>query len=218
MFILLTYVYSPALMINSEEILQKNPQILNDVKRESERMMDERDRLLSQLKETQADDAITDSNIDDGHETQGDHTLTKQESHGGDGGRGEDEGTEEEQSIDNSKGELTDTETTTSNNQPIYTFKEITMEVIEQMRTDITKFKNFIIPERLQKQIQPILDKHVMPVLKVCTEQYLKPAAKTLVSVAKDMCISVVDLIKRHATALNNSGRGGKDQTPVTSN
>lgn len=44
---------------NSEEILQKNPQILEDVRRESERMMEERDRLQSQLDEMNTDDENT---------------------------------------------------------------------------------------------------------------------------------------------------------------
>ncbi len=192
-------------------------------------MKDERDRLLSQLDETQADDTITDTSIDDVNESQEDHTLADQESHIGEDSSEEennvDEDNEEqsineseEQSIDNTKGEMTETETTTSNNQPIYTFKEITMEVIEQMKADITKVKNFIIPERLQKQIQPILDKHVVPVLKAFTEQHLKPAVKTLVSVAKDMCFSVVDLIKRHTTAFMNKSGGQveQSQSPAT--
>ena len=51
------------------------------MKRESERMKDERDRLQSQLDEMQADDTITDISVDDVNKTQGDHTSTQQESH-----------------------------------------------------------------------------------------------------------------------------------------
>lgn len=203
----------------SEEILQKNPQILEDVKREAQRMKDERDRLQSQLDEMQADETIP------GNETQEDHTSTQPESHVNEGNEEEsnvDEDNEiqniddnQEQS-DNTKGNTTETETT-SNNQPMYNFKEITMEVIEQMKADVVKVKNLLIPERLQKQIAPILEKHVVPVLKEFTEQNIKPAVKSLVSVAQGMSSSVKDLIKRHATAfMNKSGGGGEEQSPAT--
>ena len=206
-------------IINSEEIIQNNPQILEDVKRESERMKDERDRLQSQLDEMEADGTIS------VNETGEDRTSAQLESHVGEDDEEEnilDEDNEEqytndsqEQSIDNTK-DSTETETT-SNNQPMYTFKEITMEVIEQMKADIVKVKNLLIPERLQKQIgkqiTPILEKHVVPVLKDFNEQNLKPAVKTIVSVAKGMSFGVVDLIKRHATVLmNKNGRQGQEQ------
>ena len=204
------------------------------MKRESERMKDERDRLQSQLDEMQADDTITDISVDDVNKTQGDHTSTQQESHIGlseeendvdedneeqSTNESEEEATKEseEPTIDNTEGDMTET-VTTSNNQSIYNFKDITMEVIEQMKADIIKVKNFLIPERLQKQIQPILEKHVMPVVKTFTEQHLKPAVKTIVSVAKDMSFSVVDLVKRHATAFMNKNGGQEKSSSITSN
>ena len=174
----------------------------------------ERDRLQSQLDEMQTDETIT------ANEKEEDNTSAQLESHGAGEEIEEENNAEEEiqytdenqeQSIDSTEG-TAETEIA-SNNQPIYNFKDITMEVIEQMKADIVKVKNLLIPERVQKQIAPILEKHVVPVLKEFTEQ-LKPAVKTLVSVAKDMSCSVVDLIKRHAAAfMNKSGGQGEEQS-----
>lgn len=189
------------------------------MKQETERMNAERDRLQSQLDEMQAEEALS------MNETEEDHTSAQIESHdlGEEIEEEHDDNVDEdnkiqntdekqEQSIDKTAG-ITETETT-SNNQPIYDFKEITMEVIAQMKADFIKVKNLLIPERLQQQINPILEKHVVPVLKEFTEQ-LKPAVKTLISVAKDMSCSVVDLIKRHAAAfMSKSGGQGAEQSP----
>lgn len=187
------------------------------MKHEAQRMKDERDRLQSQLDEMQADKTIPEN------ESQEDHTSTQPESHLNEGNEEEnnvDEDNEiqnidenQEQS-DNTKGNTTETETT-SNNQPMYNFKDITMEVIQQMKADIVKVKNLLIPERLQKQIDPMLEKHVVPVLKEFNEQNIKPAVKSLVSVAKGMSSSVGDLIKRNAAAFMSKS-GGEEQSPAT--
>jgi len=208
---------------NSEEILQKNPQILDDVRRESERMMDERDRLQSQLDEMNTDEedtaAIIPENIviDDLNQTQeDDYNSTQQERYTAEEETDEtrnniDESETEEQSTnystDNTEGGVTEADTK-STNQPIYTFKEITMEVIEQMKADFTKVKNFLIPERTQKKIQLIIEQHAMPFLKTATEQHIKPAMKTIISVAKDMSSTAVDLVKRHVTAFLSKSDG----------
>ena len=206
---------------NSEEILQKNPQILDDVRRESERMMDERDRLQSQLDEMNTDEedtaAIIPENIviDDLNQTQeDDYDSTQQERYTAEEETDEtryfDESETEEQSTnysDNTEGGVTEADTA-STNQPIYTFKEITMEVIEQMKADFTKVKNFLIPERTQQKIQPIIEQHDMPFLKTVTEQHVKPAMKTIMSVAKDMSSTAVDLVKRHVTAFLSKSDG----------
>ena len=207
--------YNFNLQNNSEEILQKNPQILDDVRRESERMMDERDRLQSQLDEMNTDEedtaAVIPENIaiDDLNQTQeDDYNSTQQERYTAeeetDETRNIDEAEAEEQSTnystDNTEGGVTETDPTPTN-QPIYTFKEITIEVIEQMKADFTKVKNFLIPERTQQKIQPIIEQHVMPFLKTVIEQHVKPAMKTIMSVAKDMSSTAIDLAKRHVTA-----------------
>ena len=82
------------------------------------------------------------------------------------------------------------------------------MEVIEQMKADFTKVKNFLIPERTQKKIQLIIEQHAMPFLKTATEQHIKPAMKTIISVAKDMSSTAVDLVKRHVTAFLSKSDG----------
>lgn len=185
-------------------------------------MKDERDRLQSQLDEMNIDDedtaAIIPENnvIDDLNETQEDvNDSTQQEQHTDaeeetDETRNIDEATDEQStnySIDDTEGGVTETDTT-STNQPIYTFKEITMEVIEQMKADFTKVKKILIPESTQKKIQPIIEQHVMPFLKTATEQHVKPAMKTIISVAKDMSSTAVDLVKRHVTAFLSKSDG----------
>eukprot|EP00986_Skeletonema_menzelii_P003613 scaffold1134_cov147-Skeletonema_menzelii.AAC.2 len=193
-----------------EEILQKNPQILEDLKQETERMNAERDRLQSQLDEMQTDETIS------ANETQEDHNSAQLESHDLSEEIEEENIVDEEiQYTDENQEDTTETEIT-SYNHPMYNFKDITMEVIEQMKSDFVKVKNLLIPERLQKQIAPILEKHVVPVLKEFTEQ-LKPAVKSIVSVAKDMSYSVVDLMKRHAAAfMSKSGGQGEEQSPTS--
>ncbi len=185
-------------------------------------MKDERDRLQSQLDGMNTDDEDTaalipeDNIIDDLSQTQGDVNDSTQQEHytaeeETDETRNIDEAEIEERStnysIDNTEGGVTETDTT-STNQPIYTFKEITMEVIEQMKLDFTKVKNFLIPERTQQKIQPIVEQHVMPFLKTVTEQHVKPAMKTIISVAKDMSSTAVDLVKRHVTAFLSKSDG----------
>ncbi len=176
-------------------------------------MKDERDRLQSQLDEMQAEETIPEN------ESQEDHTSTQPESHLNEDNEEEnnvDQDNEIQEQSDNTEGNTTETETT-SNNQPMYNFKDITMEVIQQMKEDIVKVKNLLIPERLQRQIAPMLEKHVVPVLKECNEQNIKPAVKSLVSVAKGMGSSVGDLIKRHAAAfMSKSGGEGEEQSPAT--
>ena len=93
--------------------------------------------------------------IPENNESQEDHTSTQPESH-------LNEDNDEENNVDedneiqnigenqeqsgNTKGNTTETETT-SNNQQMYNFKDITMEVIQQMKEDIVKVKNLLIPE-----------------------------------------------------------------------
>ena len=196
---------------NSEEILQKNPQILEDVRRESERMMEERDRLQSQLEKMNTDEEDTtaimpeDNIIDDLNQTQeDDNNSTQQERYTAE------EETDETRNIDEAEAEEQSTNYSidTSTNQPIYTFKDITMEVIEQMKADFTKVKNFLIPERTQQKIQPIIEQHVMPFLKTVTDEHVKPAMKTIMSVAKDMSSTAIDLVKRHVTAFLHKSDG----------
>ena len=200
---------------DSETILQKNPQILEDVKRESERMRNERNRLLSQLDEMQADDVsaiISGGNIDEMNQTTKNYNSTQQDGDNGEENHADDVSEEQiTDSTDDTNGEIMETETT-SNRQPIYNMKEITIEVIAQMKADLTKVRNFLFPERLQQQIQPIIEQKVMPFLKTLHHQHLKPAINTLFFVAKDMCISVIDLVKRHATAFLNKN-GGEEQS-----
>jgi hypothetical protein len=77
----------------------------------------------------------------------------------------------------------------TKSPEPIYDFKEIAQEVMAQIKTDMTKLLNIVVPKPLREQLAPSL--------------------KTFVSVAKRMGVSVYDLIRRHLEAFmdksNNS-------------
>ena len=182
---------------NSEEILRKHPEIIEDVRRESERMMHERDRLQKQLHEMQGSDnetsllwdmeagtqqgSILDSIGGDSDEVQ---TLEENGTVDGSVEKGLKSGFHETQvgEIDDAKN-VTETLSATINSQhkphkPIFELKEILLEVKQQIKTDVTKVLNFIVPEPLRKQVQPML--------------------KIVVSIAKDTCGTAYDLIKRY--------------------
>ena len=110
----------------------------------------ERDRLQSQLDEMQTEETSS------MNQTEEDHTSAQIESHdlgeemeeehndnAGEDNKIQNTDEKQEQSIDKTA-DITETETA-SNKQPIYDFKEITMEVIAQMKADFVKVKNFFI-------------------------------------------------------------------------
>mmetsp|Transcript_19990 Transcript_19990/g.36150 ORF Transcript_19990/g.36150 Transcript_19990/m.36150 type:complete len:287 (-) Transcript_19990:265-1125(-) len=161
-----------------EEILQTNPEIMEDVKRESERMMNERNSLLVQLNQQQ-------EGVDGQTEQQENNTVDVEE--------------RDSEVLTNPNASLSDTNDTEdqSNNTLYYGFKEITLEVIEQMKSDFTKVVNLIVPKKLQEQIQ------------LQMKQQIQPALKSFVSVAKGMGMAAYDLSRRYLMAFVNRKAGG---------
>lgn len=162
-----------------EEILTNHPEILEDVKKESERMMQERDRLQEQL------DQILEEN------TTGDEESLST-SPWGLRGKGTNELQDEileQSSVDSA----TNSEEVIKQPEPIFDFKEITVEVMKQIKSDMTKLLNIIIPKQLRDQITPSL--------------------KTFGLVAKDMGFSAYDLLRRHMTAFLDKGQSTHDSS-----
>ncbi|KAL7524202.1 hypothetical protein ACHAXR_000472, partial [Thalassiosira sp. AJA248-18] len=114
-----------------EEILETHPEILEDVKRENERMMNERDRLLEQLHrqsngtEPKAEQDRIDATAEQAEEMGGSEELEEQEE-------------VEEVEDQNTPDTISDSEKQ-PNNKLTYGLKEMTLEVIEQMKADFTK-------------------------------------------------------------------------------
>ncbi|KAL7548808.1 hypothetical protein ACHAWF_017343 [Thalassiosira exigua] len=151
-----------------EEILQTHPEILEDVKRESNRMMNERDRLIKQLEVQNGTQTATEP-----HQT-------------GDG-----------QSINATvagESKVTGQSTKTLT----YDVKELTLEVVAQIKSDVTKVVNFIVPEKQRDMIGQRIRQHILPAL------------KAFVYVAKDMGMTTYDMLRRYLNAfLNKKGREG---------
>ena len=164
-----------------EEILMQHPEILEDVKKESERMMNERDRLHEELKQMQEDDKRKETESGRVKETNNINGV-KSES-------------VENESKERSTAQYSKAgpEKLTKSPEPIYDFKEITQEVMAQIKTDMTKLLNIVLPKPLRDQLAPSL--------------------KTLVSVAKRMGVSVYDLIRRHLEAfMDKSSNSHEDK------
>ena len=73
---------------------------------------------------------------------------------------------------------------------PIYDVKEITLEVIKQIKSDMARVLNILVPKPLRDQ--------------------LSPGLKTFMTVAKDMGVSVYHFVRRHLRAFLD--RGGSVQ------
>lgn len=151
-------------MATREEILQKHPEIMEDVKKESERMMQERDRLQQKLEQLQkqSEGGNTDREVDSSASIE-----TKKS-----------ENSNAENDSQSANISSSDTISADSQRKPIYDLKEIISEVNLQIKSDIKKVANFILPEPLRRQI--------------------KPAFNTIITIAKDTGLSVYDLVKRH--------------------
>lgn len=88
---------------------------------------------------------------------------------------------------------------TQSSNKLTYDLREITSEVIEQVKSDFTKMVDFIVPEHRREQIRLLF------------RQQIQPALKSFATVAKDMGITIYDLVRRYVMAFT-SKKGGESQ------
>lgn len=218
-----------------------HPEILEDVKKESERMMNERNRLLEQLQQQQLQEKEEGGTSAIPIKQKYDNVTTSEAVH-------EEEKVNSdniEELLDNSV--MTDTSQQTqsilsaaSNKQPLtFDVKEIAIEVIQQIKSDITKLINLIIPKRIRDQInvqlhelneQPgvqqlksditkafniiapkanVLFKNVTVQLK----QHVLPALKSFSLVVKEWSMTAVDMGRRYIVAFMN----GRKSTNLSS-
>lgn len=179
-----------------EEILTKHPEILEDVRRESERMMHQRDRLQDKLNQiemgmgkVEKEPVPADTWVEQGQET---------------------DAVAEEilELIQNERGGSTVFNATTrleeivSNTTPalkpksLFDPKEIAREVIQHIKSDATKVLNIIAPKHLRVQV--------------------RPALRTFLTVAKDMGLSIYDLMRRHLTVFWGENNDIRNSTTGT--
>ena len=115
-------------------------------------------------------------------------------------------GTDNTDKLENSEPEIIDQETKLTNRtcgtqtQPDdnlnYTFKDITLEVIQQMKADLQKVINLILPKPLQEKIQEQF------------KQQILPALKSFAMVAKDMGLTAYDMARRYIAAFMDQKKG----------
>ncbi len=167
-----------------EEILQKHPEILEDVRKESERMMKERDKLQYELEQLQkqSDGVTAEREIDS-------PALMDIDNENSYGSSSNDQTNEAKSISQSANSTSSDTISSDSQCKPIYDFKEIISEVNQQIKSDIKNVVNFIFPEPLRRQI--------------------KPAFKTFITIAKETGLSVYDLVKRYVVAFSDNGSKG---------
>ena len=75
-----------------------------------------------------------------------------------------------------------------------YDFREITIEVMKQMKSDFVKVANFILPEDVRERLQ------------LEFKERIRPALKSFVIVAKDMGMTAYDMVRRYLGAFTEKG------------
>ena len=90
-----------------------------------------------------------------------------------------------------------------SENTLDYDVKEITLEVLRQMRSDFAKVVNFVVPEKLREKIR------------LQVKQQIWPAIKPFVSVAKGMTTTTYGMARRYFAALVSGRAGGDEDAPI---
>jgi len=223
--------------IYREEILQANPEIFDDVRLESDRVKMERDRLAAQLNEQQQQSKGGEIPIE-----QVDNMTTKvpEETTNND-----DIEKTNKPTISNHEKALNDaimsdktTQTksilNTYQNQNKLTFdiKEITIEVIQQIQSDIKKVINFVAPEgsytrEVVKQIQSDMIKMYHVVLsketreklvpyidqvKLSIQQIVIPSLKSASLVVKEWGMTTFNMGCRYVKALMDTGDNNRDE------
>ena len=214
-----------------------HPEILEDVKKESERMMNERNRLLEQLQKQQQLQEKEEGGTSAIPIKQKYNNVTTPEA------------VHEEEKVDSDNTEelldnsiMTETSQQTqsilsaaSNKQPLtFDVKEIAIEVIEQIKSDITKLINLVIPKRIRDQIkvqlhelnkQPGVQQLKSDITKafniiapkakglfenvtVQLKQHVLPALKSFSLVVKEWSMTAVDMGRRYIVAFMNKGEG----------
>ncbi|KAL9178997.1 hypothetical protein ACHAXT_011970 [Thalassiosira profunda] len=171
-----------------EEILQTHPEILEDVQRESERMMQQNERIMEQLRKQNATTDHPEDNI-----------TTTVEKGGSDAA--------EPDPAQKTEGAVTES----PNNTLTYDFREITKEVIAQMKADVAKVVHLILPRKRRERLQLLWREQIRPKTELILKEQVRPTLKSFVAVAKDMGRTAYDMGRRYWTAfLDRRGAGEK--------
>ena len=217
-----------------------HPEILEDVKKESERMMNERNRLLEQLQQQQLQEKEEGGAGAIPIKQKYNNVTTPEAVHEEEKVDSDDT----EELLDNSI--MTDSQQTqsilsaASNKQPLsYDVKEIAIEVIQQIKSDITKLINLVIPKRIRDQIkvqlhelneQPGVQQLKSDITKafniiapkakglfenvtVQLKQHVLPALKSFSLVVKEWSMTAVDMGRRYIVAFMNKGESANSSS-----
>lgn len=225
-----------------EDILQKHPELLEDVKKESERMMGERDRLLAELRKQQEQQRQQQEQqhqqgegMDGPEEERRPRDAAAADVGEGPANPGTAAGPDARDESDDAAGVggvPADPAATVTGS-----FKEITLEVIQQVKSDVATVANFLLPKSRRERIRtwtketllpavgPYLaaarDKVVAAYRAACSEEVREriksqiretvlPALKSFAIVAKDMGTTAYGMARRYLSAMMNAQAGGE--------
>ena len=105
------------------------------------------------------------------------------------------------------------------NNKPLtYDIKQLTLEVIQQIKSDLTKLINFVAPKELRDQIKTQINQKVIPFVqqKVIPfiQQHIIPSIKSTSLVIQEWGVTTFDMVRRYVGAfLSNKMDDGRDTT-----
>jgi len=222
-----------------EDILKSNPEILEDVKKESDRVKLERDRLAAQLNEQrqQQEEEIPIEQVDNTINTVPEETIDNDDIEKTNKSTMPNHEKALNEAIMSDKTTQTKSILNTYQNQNQLTFnmKEITIEVIQQIKSDIKKVINFVAPEGsytrdVIRQIQSDIIKIYKVVIsketrdklipyidqtKLSIQQTVIPSLKSFSLVVKEWGITAFDMGCRYVKALMDTG-DNRDENKAT--
>lgn len=219
--------------------MEGNPEILDDIKKESDRVKKERDRLAKQLnnqqQQQQQEEEIPIEQVDNVVDTETTNNNDKKE-------------TTNKPTISNHEKALneaimSDKTTQTKSilnayqnqNQLTFDIKEITIEVIQQIKSDVMKVINFVAPEGsytrdVIRQIQSDMIKMYNVVIsketrdklipyidqaKLSIQQTVIPSLKSFSLVVKEWGLTTFDMGCRYVKALMDKGDNRDEKKSV---
>ena len=102
-----------------------------------------------------------------------------------------------------------------SNKQLTYDIKQITIEVIQQIKSDITKLINFVAPKELRDQIRLQINEKVIPFIQhkiiPFVQQHIIPSIKSISVVVKEWGMTTFDMVRRYVGAFISSKMDERD-------
>ena len=106
------------------------------------------------------------------------------------------------------------------NNEPLtYDIKQLTLEVIQQIKSDLTKLINFVAPKELRDQIKTQINEHVIPFVQQkvipMIQEHIIPSIKSTSLVMKEWGVTTFDMVRRYVGAFvsNKMDVDGRDTT-----